>query len=626
MLRLLVIFLILPIYMFAQDTTTIKIFGDKIYESDANKQANIIIYNYEEIQALKPKDIYDLLEKIPGIDIKKYDFKNTTINIGGYVGDKAGLNNVVMINGRKITNPDMANPDLSFLSVDNIDRIEVYIGGGAVLFGDRATGGAINIVTKKPVRNSVNIKMKGGSYGTYDSYIEGVLASENYSFIINGNKFGTQGYRDNSEFYAGTINTEFSYFTDRFEITLDGKYSDQKYGLPGPLTESEINQYGRKYTKKPNDGGHDYNWSTGLKISYDTIKYGKIILDGEYRERYRDYYLWGSNSEDNLTAKLFSPQYQFIIKSKNYENTLQVGAELESYKLKTHSSWSSNDIERNIISYYFNDYIKFHDLFFNIGYRYADLNDDYNNGSSKDMSSSAYNIILGYNINSNNTIYIKTDKSFRFPTTDEINEFGGLNTSITKQETYSYEIGYKAFYKKYSFGTTLLRQLSNDEIFTNPTGVPAYNTNFDTEKTILNIDGQFDDKKLLVKVSYNFIDSKLTEDGYDNKDVPLVSKHNVKSTIGYRLKNGLGFYYYFSYYSSFYQGNDYKNEAKKMDGYGLSDLKLEFVKKNYELFIKVNNIFNKKYNDYVYYTSYNGEANYYPSPTRNLLGGITVKF
>jgi len=43
---------------------------------------------------------------------------------------------------------DMSGVDLSTIPVDSIERVEVYHGGNSVLFGDRAIGGVINIITK----------------------------------------------------------------------------------------------------------------------------------------------------------------------------------------------------------------------------------------------------------------------------------------------------------------------------------------------------------------------------------------------------------------------------------------------------------------------------------------------
>ncbi|MBZ4672868.1 MAG: TonB-dependent receptor plug [Deferribacteraceae bacterium] len=625
------IFLYLTIFLFtfnafAVETKTITIFGDKITESDAKQQANIIILTSEEIQRINPRDTYELLEMIPGINIKSYDRKNVTVNIGGFVGDKAGLNNVLMINGRKISNADMSSTDLTLIPVDVIERVEVYLGSNSVLFGDRATGGVINIITKKPISNSFKIKTNAGSYGSYNAYAEGVLAGERYSFLLSGNKYGTQGYRDNSELYTGTLNGEFTYYADRFDITFNGLYTDSTYGLPGALSLNEIATYGRKYTNRPNDGGHDYEWLSGVRVSYHIGSLGKIILDSQYKSRNRNYELWG-NHKDELKSNVNSIKYELGYNKNRYKNKLIAGIDIENYDLDTKSVYSLNKLERDILSFFVSDKVELDKFYIEFGFRTSGLDDSYKSANeSKNLSANAYNIGIGYSLTKNQNIYFRYDKSFRFPTTDEINEYSGLNTEITKQDTKTYEIGYKVNYVNYYISASAYKQTSDNEIFTDPDfnwSGPA-NLNFDTRKYVFNFNGGYDNKQLLIKASYNYIDSKLTEDGYNGKTVPLVSRHNVKSTAGYRFENGVGLYYDFRYFSSYYKGNDYKNVDSKMGGYAISDIKVDFVTKNYELFLKVNNIFDKKYYDYVYYSVYG--SGYYPSTARSFLAGISVKF
>ena len=70
---------------------------------------------------------------------------------------------------------------------------------------------------------------------------------------------------------------------------------------------------------------------------------------------------------------------------------------------------------------------------------------------------------------------------------------------------------------------------------------------------------------------------------------------------------------------------NYLNEAKKIDGYFISDLKCEYNYKNISAYVKVNNLFDEKYYDYAYYTRGDG-FHYYPSYARNWVAGASIKF
>ena len=75
----------------------------------------------------------------------------TSVDLRGF-GAFATSNTLVLINGRRLNDIDMAGVDFSTIPRDSIERIEITRGNsGAVLYGDNAVGGVINIVLKNGV-------------------------------------------------------------------------------------------------------------------------------------------------------------------------------------------------------------------------------------------------------------------------------------------------------------------------------------------------------------------------------------------------------------------------------------------------------------------------------------------
>jgi len=78
------------------------------------------------------------------------------VNYYGAVGGVKNLtfrglsteNSLILINGNPINDPQNGSVDLSLLSVNAIDRMEVVNGGGSALYGSDALGGVVNIITR----------------------------------------------------------------------------------------------------------------------------------------------------------------------------------------------------------------------------------------------------------------------------------------------------------------------------------------------------------------------------------------------------------------------------------------------------------------------------------------------
>lgn len=624
-----IFFMLLSINIYAVTLEGINVFGEKYTKEDINKNPAVEIMNREKIEQLSPSSTLDLLNYAAGLQVKSFNSASSSISMGGFVGDKAAFNNVILINGRQVNPVDMSTFDVNSIPVEMIERVEIYYGPNSVLFGDRATGGAINIITRKPLKSGGYLKGEWGSYDTSDYFAQGTFSGEHFSMLFNADKYRTDGYRDNSEYYKESVSGEATYYGERFDIGVNGLYIDKEYGLPGGLTDADIDQFDREHSNTPDDGSEDYEWLIGSNVKFYT-DYGDFILDVSEYKRHRDteWVSFGSKWRDEIERFSVDPSYIYTIKNGAYSNRFIAGYSNSNTDLDVLTGGS--ELSRTKESFYISDTVNIHKVLLEAGYRYSEMEDDYDSiDKEKDFDADAYFIKIGYELGENNFIYVKYDKSFRFPTTDEINEYSGLNSELDEQINKTYEIGFKRVDPLYHFDALIYRQKSNDEIFTNPDYVVNWtgfaNTNLDTKKTVALVRLGLNRKNTVFDVAYTYTDSEIDEDPWKDNTAPLVSKHTVKTNIGYRFDNGLGMYYFYRYYSDFYQGNDYANTAGKVDGYGISDVKLSYNYKNIEAYVKINNIFDEEYSDYVIYSDFSGSS-YYPAAERNYLAGVKVTF
>ncbi len=113
--------------------------------------------------------------------------------------------------------------------VSSLERLEVMKGSSAILFGNVAAGGVINLVTKKPqFTQGGELSMRIGSYGLYKPTLDvygPVLNSDVVAYRLNATYETANSFRDSVGSDRIYINPAFTILAgSRTEILLEGDY------------------------------------------------------------------------------------------------------------------------------------------------------------------------------------------------------------------------------------------------------------------------------------------------------------------------------------------------------------------------------------------------------------------
>ena len=170
------------------------------------------------------------------------------------------------------------NVPIDVVNINEIERIEVIPGGGAVLYGSGTSGGVINIITKKykgnnNVRGGVGYQLASFRNNKFD--VSAGTSVGNFDFDVNYSKNRKHGYRDydftNSDYFSGRINYNISK-TSNIAFKYSG-YRD-KYTYPSFLTQKELDDNRRQ-------SGNDKEAKENNRIKKDefTLTYNTKIGD-----------------------------------------------------------------------------------------------------------------------------------------------------------------------------------------------------------------------------------------------------------------------------------------------------------------------------------------------------------
>ncbi|MFA5389597.1 MAG: TonB-dependent receptor [Candidatus Omnitrophota bacterium] len=624
------------------------------YPSEISDAANsITILDQGYIENSNGNNVVDVLRPQAGVVVRDWygTGAKASVDIRGF-GETAGMNTLVLIDGRRINETDLSGVDWTQIPLDQIERVEIVRGSGSVLYGDNAMGGVINIITKtgkgKPV---IELSAKAGSYGMNSEKLNINGSSGNIYYAINAGRDSTNGYRENSYYDAQDFGGRFIYdIKPDLSINISAGYHDAKYGFPGALSEVHLQTRSRKDTRFPDDDANesDYYFKIGAKKDFEETSY--IDTDLSFRRRLVDSYFLSSSAGFNpvfnnkIDTVGFTPRYVFSKDIFNKTNKLIIGTDLYSSDYSsdnyTEAGALSNftDINKTSIAGYFHDELSiFDNLIFNGGYRYerAKYEFDYhdNTGFNSDVNSNlapekkAFDSGIVFK-SGDSQVFFNMGKSFRFPATDEyfsVFATPPVNINLKPQSGRNYEAGIRHKFKNDgSADLSFFRMDINDELFLNP--LTFANENYDKTRH-QGVETSFNYrpvKYMNLFGNYTYSNSMFRGGIYDEKFIPMVPKHKGCAGISVMFPQDIKLDLRGNYTGKRYFISDQGNSLPRMEDYFTVDTRVSHEFKNGSCFFGINNIFDKDYSEYGVKSG--SLRFYYPSPKRNFEVGAVYKW
>ena len=574
------------------ESTTI----DDKFDAKKMEVSNTTTLKGSEIEEYHAENLADVLNNnIPGLTVRKNEGDSNKIHIRGvagemYMGEKPGV--AIVIDGV----PVQERAGSVNIDMDNIESIKVIKGGASYLYGNDALAGAVVITTKRPkAKNEGYVTAESGSYG-YQKYLANYMGStENFAYELQGSYKESDGYWDNSDYWAKSFNGKLQYYIDETsDITFGADISSRYENDTGSITHTTYNKDTKIYTNN---------------VETNPTSIGEVGYSTDYDIDLSKYFITYSKdfeNNSNLMAQLY--RYEDTTENKNgaydsnrdgvrddhlydaYANTIQNGLKSE-YRMDGEKlaymvglDIARNEEDRN--SKYRVDYTGRDRVPHSIGdvssdtsftedinafygelkyqitdklvatanARFDHIEYDYTNNLTLDnweeeFNEQSYRVGATYKLEENSIFYASISTGFRVPTISQMyagdlstSTYSGTytnNTDIDTEKTYNYELGYRGKDDLLTYDVAIF-QLDRDDVigrssgnYASTRGVDVYYDNMaDIRNRGLELSVNSDrSKDFYFMANYAYLDAEYTR--YDEYNLILFDENLGRSGEDY---------------------------------------------------------------------------------------------
>lgn len=619
-----------------EELTPVVVSATRSAQSTVTTPSSITIITSEEIEKSGASNLAEVLNTQASIQVNDLYGTGSRVQVSmrGFA-DTAKSNTLIMVDGRRLTNPDLAAPDLSGISLKDIKQIEIIQGSAGTLFGDQAVGGVINIITKTPEKYAAYAEIEVGSFNTRNLRASISNKIDNLRFRISAEDLKTDNFRDHNEQDYQNILARIDYQAGNATWFMDYQSIDEELELPGAISKAQMEDDPSQANPLYPDDFNDSNTNI-TRLGVSTPLTNNWNFEAEYTQRDTD--VVGINSAADFTQERkhqgFTPRIVGSIPVKNGDTLVTLGIDYNSYDYSAQvPDWFiDSTTEQKTKAFYLQTVIPFtQQLTLTLGGRHATYDSDIiSSGVNFEDDVTVFEAGVSYQLSKETRLFARIDENYRFAKIDE-NTFtspdvNGLDTQTGK----SIELGSE--WKNNSSSAKLVvysLELDNEIDYdpnaigpNSPFGYDGANVNLEpTTRTGLILEGAHQyNADLKLNAQYNYINGTFDGGVFDGNQIPFVAEHSLTFNAQYKINTNWLSTAEARYTGSRYQAGDYGNIFDKLPSFTTINAQLSYHQKHWVASLRINNLTDESYAGYALFDSF------YPAPERNVMAKFRYDF
>jgi outer membrane receptor protein involved in Fe transport len=256
--------------------------------------SQVQVVTRQEIDRLDVRNYTDLFRQVPGIRAYSYGQGDVghPMQIRGNAGGH-GVDTCIYVDGVPQNFPSASQggngmSDISWLSPEMIDRIEVIKGPFSALYGNYAQAGVINIITKNS-EPTPSMTLSGASFGGFR--VVPIITSQIWvptPFVVNDYQT-LDGYAENSQYKRWSSFNKVTAPIWTGNLSLRVNYYRSDWGAPGYPYIDYVRKglFDRRRAVNPTDLGYSRRWSAVANYAPSGTDAGLYFT--AYVEKYEKY-------------------------------------------------------------------------------------------------------------------------------------------------------------------------------------------------------------------------------------------------------------------------------------------------------------------------------------------------